>query len=150
MKGSLKIVLASGLAITLNACGGDSATKYSFDLEEFMQNTKQYVLSDGQMDELGCKFASLFFRKEVLESVRENKTPDMENAENFSPTTINLYKDKIEWIDLGKETAIKDGSTTITAEGKDLELDVIRDGDALHFGLKDKELHCKMPFSKMT
>ena len=47
MNGCFEIVLASGLAITLNACGGESASKYSFDLEEFMQNTKQYVLSDG-------------------------------------------------------------------------------------------------------
>ena len=47
MKSFLKIGLAFGLPITLNACGGESATKYSFDLEEIKQNTKQYVLSDG-------------------------------------------------------------------------------------------------------
>ena len=150
MKSCFKIVLGSGLAIILNACGGESATKYSFDLEEFKQNTKQYVLSDGQMDELGCTFAALLFTKEMLESVKEDKEPNMDNAENFSPTTINVYKDKIEWTDLGQESAIKDGSTTITANGEDLSLDVIRDGDALHLGFKDKELHCKMPFLKVT
>ena len=83
MKSCFRIVLASGLAITLNACGGESATKYSFDLEEFKQNTKQYVLSDGQMDELGCTFASLLFTKEMLESVKEDKEPNKDNAENF-------------------------------------------------------------------
>ena len=150
MKGYFKIVLASGLAITLNACGGESATKYSFNLEEFKQNTKQYVLSDGQMDELGCTFAGLLFTKEMLESVRENKEPNMANAENFSPTTITVYKDKIEWTDLGQESAIKNGLTKISANGEDISLDVIRDGDALHLELKDKELHCKMPFLKLT
>ena len=83
MKSFLKIGLAFGLPITLNACGGESATKYSFDLEEIKQNTKQYVLSDGQMDELGCTFASLLFTKEMLESVKEDKEPNKDNAENF-------------------------------------------------------------------
>lgn len=151
MKSCFKIVLASGLAITLNACGGESATKYSFDLEEFEQNTKQYVLSDGEMDELGCAFASMLFTKEMLEVIRENKEPDLSQTDkDLTPTTINVYKDKIEWTDLGQESAIKDGSTTITANGEDLTLDVIRDGDALHLGFKNKKLHCKMPFSKMT
>ena len=102
------------------------------------------------MDELGCTFAALLFTKEMLESVKEDKAPNMDNAENFPPTTINVFKEKIEWTDLGQESAIKDGSTKITANGEDLTLDVIRDGDALHLGFKDKELHCKMPFSKMT
>lgn len=150
MKTWLKIIGASGLAITLSACGGETATKYSFNLEEFRQNTKQYVLSDGQMDELGCTFAGLLFTKEMLESVRENKEPNMANAENFSPTTITVFKDKIEWTDLGQESAIKNGLTKISANGEDLSLDVIRDGDALHLELKDKELHCKMPFLKVT
>ena len=43
------------------------------------------------MDELGCTFAALLFTKEMLESVKEDKEPNMDNAENFSPTTITVY-----------------------------------------------------------
>ena len=47
------------------------------------------------MDELGCAIVALVFTKEMLEGLKEGKEPNLDNADNFSPTTINVFKDKI-------------------------------------------------------
>ena len=148
---TLKLFVAFGICLTLTACGGESASKYSFNFEEFKKNTKQYVLSKGEMDELGCFFMSLMFTKEVLEGLVKDVKPNMDDAENFSPITINVYKDKIEWVDVGLESEIKDGLTKFSLpDGEVLVLDVIKEGEVLLLGFKEKEVHCNFPFSKIN
>ncbi len=148
---TLKLFVAFGICLTLTACGGESASKYSFNFEEFKKNTKQYVLSKGEMDELGCFFMGVIFTKEVLDGLMKDVQPNMDDAENFSPTTINVYKDKIEWVDVGLESEIKDGLTKFSLpDGEVLVLDVIKEGEVLLLGFKEKEVHCNFPFSKIN
>ena len=155
---TLKLFVAFGICLTLTACGGESASKYSFNFEEFKKNTKQYVLSKGEMDELGCFFMSLMFTKEVLEGLVKDVKPNMDDAENFSPTTINVYKDKIEWVDVDLESELiaysKDGTLFATKlslpDGEVLELEGNNEGEVLLLGFKEKEVHCNFPFSKIN
>lgn len=146
----LNLFVAFGICLTLTACGGESASKYSFNPDELKKNSKQYVLSKGQMDELGCFFMGLMFTKEVLEGVTKGVEPNMDDAENFSPITINVYKDKIEWDDIGLESELKDGLTKLRLDGEVLVLDVIKEGEDLLLGFKEKEIHCNFPFSKIN
>ena len=60
------------------------------------------------MDEFGCGMSSLLFSKEMLNAVKSNKKPDISKMKNSTPTTIELFKDKIVWSDLGQETKIND------------------------------------------
>lgn len=133
----------------ITGCSGDTSTKYVFDADELKANTATYTLSRGEMDQLGCMFASMLFSKEMQESVRDGKEPNIDNAEDWSPTTIMVSSDKIEWIDLAQETPITNGTVKLTGVGdKSIDLQVIQDGERLAFGYKDKNLECQMPFKK--
>ncbi len=101
------------------------------------------------MDQLGCMFGSLLFSKEMQESFRDGKEPNIDNAENFSPATIMVSNDKIDWLDLGQETPILNGAVTLTGiDEQSITLQVIKDGDSLAFGYKNKKTECQMPFKK--
>jgi hypothetical protein len=134
----------------LVACGGGEApTKFVFDVAEMRDNTKAYVLSNGPMDEFGCAMQSLLFTKEVLQSVASGKDPDIANAENFSPTTINVFENEIEWVDLGQKTPIENNSVKLTGpDAKSFSLTVVRENGNLAFIAKDKKMECKIPFKK--
>jgi len=147
----MKIYRVSALALltALTGCSSDTATKYVFDADELKANTATYTLSKGEMDQLGCMFGSLLFSKEMQESVRDGKEPNIDNAENFSPATIMVSTDKIEWLDLAQETPIVNGTVTLTGIGDEsIDLQVVKDGDSLAFGYRDKKLECRMPFKK--
>jgi len=147
----MKVYRISALALltALTGCSSDTATKYVFDADELKANTATYTLSKGEMDQLGCMFGSLLFSKEMQESVRDGKEPNIDNAENFSPATIMVSTDKIEWLDLAQETPIVNGTVTLTGIGDEsIDLQVVKDGDSLAFGYRDKKIECRMPFKK--
>lgn len=96
-------------------------------------------------------FGSLLFSKEMQESVRDGKEPNIDNADNFSPATIMVSTDKIEWLDLAQETPIVNGTVTLTGIGDEsIDLQVVKDGDSLAFGYRDKKIECRMPFKKSS
>lgn len=133
----------------ITGCSGDTSTKYVFDADELKANTAKYTVSKGEMDQLGCMFASLLFSKEMQESVRDRKEPNIDNAENFSPATIMVSSNKIEWLDLAQETPIVNETIKLTGIGDEsIDLQVIKDGDKLAFGYIDKKIECRMPFKK--
>ena len=97
----------------LLGCGeSEKSQKYIFDSNDMKKNIKKYTVSNGPMDELGCGMSSILFSKEMLNAVKSNKKPDMSKMKNSTPTTIELFKDKIVWSDLGQETKINDNKVT--------------------------------------
>ena len=122
----------------------ETGTKYTFNEEDYYKNIEQYTLSNGEDDSFACRISGILFAKEALNAHRDNTSQGIESE--TSPTVINLYKDKIEWIDLDEVTMIIDGSTNFI-EG--INLEVILENDVLFFGYKYKEFHCKIPFSKV-
>ena len=131
----------------VSACGGEKPTEYVFDSKDLEANLENYG-----NNLLGCGFMSLIFTKEMMVAVKNSKEPNLEESKNWSPTSVNLYKDKVEWIDLGRETPIKNGFVTLdfsNADGEAMELQVLQEGERLFFGVEDKETKCKMPFKKV-
>tara|TARA_B110001450_G_scaffold254151_1_gene278977 strand:- start:954 stop:1130 length:177 start_codon:yes stop_codon:yes gene_type:complete len=55
----------------------------------------------------------VIFTKESMVGERDGTEIDTFNSDNFSSTLINVYKDKIEWTDLGEEVAIEVGSVKL-------------------------------------
>lgn len=80
----------------------DKPQKYIFNYIEMKNNLKKYTLSNGPMDEFSCGMTSLVFSKEVLDAIKSNKKPNLMAVKNVTPTTIEVYKDKIVWNDLGQ------------------------------------------------
>lgn len=144
MNNFAKILLPAVLFVS--ACGGEKPTEYVFDSKDLEANLEDYGNS------IGCAMMSLIFAKEMMVAVKNSKEPNLEESEKWSPTSVNLYKDKVEWIDLGKETPIKNGFVTLDfsdAGGAAMELQVLQEGERLFFGIEDKETKCKMPFKKV-
>ena len=88
----------------------------------------------------------------MMVAVKNSKEPNLDDANNWSPTTVNIFKNKVEWIDLGMETPINNGLVTLdfsNVDGAVMNLQVLQEGERLFFGIEDKETKCKMPFKKV-
>lgn len=147
MNNFAKILLPAVLFVS--ACGGEKPTEYVFDASEFRENVDKYTVSGNS---IGCMFGSIIFYKEALEAVKNLKKPDLENSDNWSPTSINLYEDKIEWNDLGKESKIVNDKVELDLSGVqegNVSITVSREGDMLMLGTENKGTVCKMPFKKV-
>ena len=80
---------------------------------------------------------------------RDGTEIDIFNSDNFSPSVINVYKDKIEWTDLGEEAAIEDGSVKLPLGNVEITIEVIVEDEILYLGVKEDSIYCKLPFSKV-
>ena len=58
------------------------------------------------MDEITCGMTSLLFSKEILNEIKSNKELTLSDMTKGTPTTIQLYKDRVIWKDLGQNTKI--------------------------------------------
>lgn len=113
-------------------------------------NLKKYTLSNGPMDEISCGMTSLVFSKEVQDSIKSEKNIGLMAIKNVAPTTIEVYKEKILWNDLGQETTIQDNKVSIKGPSKEeLLLSFVKDEANLIFTFKEKELVCAFPFKKV-
>ena len=138
------------LLLLLVGCGEtEKSQKYIFDRNDMNKNIKKYTVSNGLMDEIGCVISSAFFLKEMLNAAKSNKKLDWSKMKNSTPTTIELFKDKIVWNDWGQETKINDNKVSLKgADNNTLELELIMNENNINFRLKDKKLNCLFPFKK--
>lgn len=134
----------------LLGCGeSEKSQKYIFDSNDMKKNIKKYTVSNGPMDELGCGMSSILFSKEMLNAINSNKKPDMSKMKNSTPTTIELFKDKIVWSDLGQETKINDNKVSLKGiDNKTVKLELVINENNINFRLKEKKLNCLFPFKK--
>ncbi len=129
----------------------DKPQKYIFNYIEMKNNLKKYTLSNGPMDEFSCGMTSLVFSKEVLDAIKSNKKPNLMAVKNVTPTTIEVYKDKIVWNDLGQESKIQNNKVSIKGPSKEkLLLSFIKNETNLTFTFKEKKLVCTFPFKKVN
>ena len=47
------------------------------------------------MDEINCAMTGLIFTKELLKKIKSNETPKMNELKDGTPTTIEVFKDKV-------------------------------------------------------
>ena len=67
-----------------------------------------------------------------------------------TPTTIELYKDKIVWNDLGQDTKINKNKVVIKGlKNETINLNLIINENNIHFKLIDKKVVCIFPFKKI-
>ena len=85
--------------------------------------------------------------------MKSNKEPDMSKLVEVdtTPTTIELFKDKIVWNDLGQETKIKDNIVSLKGiGGETLELKLIKNEDNINFKFEEDKLICLFPFERIN
>ena len=101
-----KIVLCLLGIVFLSSCGGNGEpTKYVY-YEFNINNASKYTISKGDMHEFSCLFTQIFFSKEALTAMKNKKKFDFMNSD-FTPTSIDLYKNKVYWVDIDLNTKIK-------------------------------------------
>ena len=146
----LPIILLSLLV----SCGETEVSqKYVFDSNDMQKNIKKYTVSNAPMDEMSCGLTSILFSKEALNALKSNKKPDMNKimGDKTNPTTIDLFKDKIVWNDLGKETKINDKIVSLEGVGEEtIKLELIKNENNINFKFKEKKLICLFPFKKVN
>ncbi|MDB0032766.1 hypothetical protein N9E67_00675 [Amylibacter sp.] len=146
-------IKALSVSLLLIACNEDAGTKYIFNEEDYNENIEQYTLS--KVDHtIVCTAIGMMFTKEIMTSLKDGKSAGNvpSSQKDLSPAVINVYKNKIEWIDLEKETVIKDGSTNFNDDIEISEignLEVIMEKEVLFLGYNYKGVHCKIPFSRV-
>ncbi len=93
----------------------EKPTTYVLDLNETAR-----ILS-GEENKIICGFNSILLTKNYLQALRDGKTKELA-AEFFDishqPTEIDLYKGKIHWVDLDRDTDLKDNQTTLVGIGE--------------------------------
>ena len=146
----LPIILLSLLV----GCGETEVSqKYVFDPDDMEKNIKKYTVSKEPMAEFSCAMTSIIFSKEILNVLKSNKEPDMSKLAEVdtTPTTIELFKDKIVWNDLGQETKIKDNIVFLKGfGGETFKLKLIKNEDNINFKFEEDKLICIFPFKKST
>ena len=124
-----------------------------FDSDDMEKNIEKYTVSDEPMAEFMCAVTSIIFSKEILNALKSDKKPDMSKLAEVdtTPTTIELFKDKIVWNDLGQETKIKDNIVSLKGmDGNPIKLKLIKNEDNINFKLEEDTLICLFPFKKST
>ena len=143
------LLLTFGLIFTSSAGASDEPTRYVYD-EFTIDNASKYTISTGDMHEFSCLFTQIFFSKEALNAIKNNSTIDFMNSD-FTPTSIDLYKNKIYWVDIDLNTKINNNFVKLDEEVPELEL--IHKDDELIFRMKTPHegstLVCDFPFREL-
>ena len=139
------------LLTLLIGCGEtDKPQKYIFDANGMENNIKKYTISNGPMDEITCGMTSFLFSKEMLNVIKLNRELTSNDMKKVTPTTIELYKNKIVWNDLGQDTKINKNKVVIKGvKNETINLDLIVNENNIHFKFIDKKVVCIFPFKKI-
>ena len=139
------------LLTLLIGCGeADKPQTYVFDADDMETNLKKYTISNGPMDEITCGITSLLFSKEMLNVIKSNKELTSSDLKKGSPTTIELYKDKIVWNDLSQDTKINKNKVILKGlKNETIHLNLMINENNIHFKFIEKKLVCIFPFKKI-
>ena len=130
---------------------GDKSQTYVFNGSEMEKNLKKYTLSRGPMDEFSCAMTGLIFSKEVLMKIKANETPNINELKGTTPTTIEVFKDKIVWRDLDEETKINNNKIVLKGvKNSSIQFELITIDDNINLKFKEKKLTCLFPFKKVS
>ena len=129
------------LSIFLICCSEtEKPQKYKFNSNDMDENIDKYTISNGLMDEINCGLTSLLFSKEILSIIKLNREFSLDDIMESTPTTIELYKDKIVWSDLGQVTKINKNKIVIKGlKNETIDLNLVINENNIHFKFIDKE-----------
>jgi hypothetical protein len=143
-----KILFSISIFAFLFACSeADTPIKYVFDAKHWGENIKKYTIGDDDDDEMGCMFGGMIFTDEVLKAAKAGEEPNFDDE--GTPTTINVYKNKIYWIAVDQEAEIINDKMEMdfAAKGDPLKLTLKRSEDNIIFRMQDT---CDYPFKKIN
>ena len=143
---SFSVVLFSLLIV---GCSSEKPRNVTFDGENYGSNVQDYVLSKGPMDELGCTFAAIIFSTEMLTSMNEGKEiKDLSQLDDLTPVSLQIFSDRIVWVDTGITTPIEGSMVTIKNPNESsIELEIYDDEtDGFNLIYSDGKLMCLIPF----
>jgi hypothetical protein len=146
-----KILFSISIFAFLFACSeADSPIKYVFDAKHWEENIKKYTLGDESEDEFACMFGAMIFTDEVLKAVKAGKEPSI--SDDGTPTTINVYKNKIYWVAVDYEAEIINDKIILdfSDDGDPVELTLKRREDELLLSIVDENMDCDYPFKEIN
>ena len=88
--------------------------------------------------------------------IKSNETPKINELKDTTPTTIEVFKDKIVWRDLDEETKINNnkivlkGVNNIMSGQGFIQFELITNDDNINLKFKEKKLTCLFPFKKVS
>ena len=146
------LVLLFSIFISFNSYGAsDEPTRYVYG-EFNIDNASKYTISTGDMHEFSCLMTQIFFSKEALTAAKNKKKFDFMNSD-FTPTSIDLYKNKVYWVDIDLNTKIKNNFVkfeNIGLSDEDQLFELIHKDNELIFRMKTPHkgstLVCDFPF----
>jgi antitoxin component YwqK of YwqJK toxin-antitoxin module len=150
------LLLLFSMLISFNSYGaGDEPTRYVY--EEFnIDNASKYTISTGSMHEFSCLLTQIFFSQEALTAAKNKKKFDFMNSD-FTPTSIDLYKNKVYWVDIDLNTKIKNNFVKFENMGlsdEDPLFELILKDNELIFRMETPHegstLVCDFPFKELT
>ena len=101
------------------------------------------------MDALGCTFAAVIFSTEILTNMNEGKEiKDLSQLNDLTPVSLQVFSDRIVWVDTGITTPIEGSMVTIKNPNESrIELEIYDDEtDGFNLIYSDGELMCLIPF----
>jgi len=149
------LVLLFSLLISFNSYGAsDEPTRYVYG-EFNIDNASKYTISTGSMHEFSCLLTQTFFSQEALSAAKNKKKFDFMNSD-FTPTSIDLYKNKVYWVDIDLNTKIKNNFVKFENMGlsdEDQLFELMHKDDELIFRMETPHegstLVCDFPFNKV-
>ena len=130
------------LTVALAGCA-EAPRTFSFDQEKFRAG-----LEDADfMEKLSCGVMSMLFYAEAQEALKSGQKPNMEENDSWTPATINLQANTIEWVEMGQSSEIVDGLTSLVgADGSTMQLAVNVQENTLSFEIENEGVICIFPF----
>ena len=130
----------------------DEPTRYVYD-EFNIDNASKYTISTGDMHEFSCLMTQIIFSQEALIAMKNKKKFDFMNSD-FTPTSIDLYKNKVYWVDLDLNTKIKNNFVKFKPiSGEEQLFELIHKDPELIFRIKTPHqgstLVCDFPFREL-
>ena len=134
------LILLFSTLISFNSYGAsDEPTRYVYG-EFNIDNASKYTISTVDMHEWACLFNQAFYFMNI----------------DDTPTSINLYKNKVYWVDIDLNTKIKNNFVkfeNIGLSDEDPLFELIHKDDELIFRMKTPHegstLVCDFPFRKL-
>ena len=134
------------LTIALAACA-EAPKVYSFDQEKFRAD-----LEDADfVKKLSCGVMSMLFYAEPQEALKSGQEPSLEERDTWTPATINLRENTIEWVELGQSSEINDGLTSIAgADASTMQIAVNVQENTLSLEVENEGVTCSFPFASSS
>ena len=156
-----KMISFFTLLLFISACSENKPLQYILDVNQLEKKSLSLTLPPDEkmrnLSEYTCFMSTMLFQKSTLNQINKSQEWSLFGLEvskvNFEPKiSIDIFNDKIKWINLGFETILQeDGkiifpANLIKKEQKYNNLSLIKDENKIKIKLTDERATCIYPF----